>query len=111
MAEQFRVLGQLAPAATTMSDLYTVASPVTGVTSSTLSVCNTASTSTVFRVAVRPAGVALALQHYLYYDAAIGGNVSVQITIGITLAPTDVVSVYSGNGLVAFHLYGVEVSS
>lgn len=110
MSEQFRILGQAAPAATTMADLYTVVSPVTGTVSSTLSVCNTSTSSTFFRIAVRPAGAALALVHYLYFDAALGGNVTLAITIGITLAPTDVVSVYSDNGLVTFHLYGTEVT-
>lgn len=109
MAESFRVLGQARPAAWTMGDLYTVPAG-TQTVSSTLSICNTDTTQTTFRVTVRPAGAVEAPQHFLYHDAAIGGSVTVAVTIGITLAATDVVSVLSANGLVVFHLYGTEVT-
>lgn len=110
MAERFLVLGQAAPVAVTLTDLYTVhAYDVLGTASSTLSVCNTTAAQRRFRVAVRPKGEVLALKHYLYYDAVIGANVSVQITIGMTLGPTDVVSVYADDAGLAFTLFGTEV--
>jgi hypothetical protein len=110
MAEAFKVLGQSNPAATTATTLYTVPGGIIGTVVTTLSVCNTGTTSTTFRIAVRPAGAALALQHYLMYDANIGGNVGVDLTLGVTLAPTDVITVYAGNTALAFSAFGTEVS-
>lgn len=102
-----KVLGQSNPAATTATTLYTVPSGKTAVIS-TLSVCNTAASAATFRVAVRPAGATLATVHYLAYDTTVGANDTTTITIGITLAATDVVTVYASTANLVFHAYGDE---
>lgn len=107
MAATYKVLGQSTPSATTNTDLYTVGAS-TQTAASTLTVCNRGSTSTTYRVAVRPAGAAIANQHYLVYDATVPANQSVNLTIGMTLATTDVVTVYVGAAQVSFSLFGVE---
>lgn len=107
MASTVKVLGQSNPSATTLTTLYTVPAATSTVCSS-LSVCNRSSTSTSFRVAIRPSGAAISNEHYLYYDVTIAGNDTFIATIGITLAATDVVSVYSTAATLSFHLYGQE---
>lgn len=102
-----KVLGQSNPAATTATTLYTVPSAKSAVIS-TLSVCNTAASAATFRVAVRPAGATLATVHYLAYDTTVGANDTTTITIGITLATTDVVTVYASTANLVFHAYGDE---
>lgn len=102
-----KVLGQSNPSATTATTLYTVPSGKTAVIS-TLSVCNTAASAATFRVAVRPAGASLATVHYLAYDTTVGANDTTTITIGITLAATDVVTVYASTANLVFHAYGDE---
>lgn len=109
MPQTHKVLGQSNPSATTLTTLYTVPSATSAVCS-TLNVCNTGATATTYRLAVRPAGAAVATQHYLVYDAAIPGNDSISLTLGVTLATTDVVSVYAGNTSLAFSLFGVELT-
>lgn len=109
MAEVYKVLGQSNPAATTATTLYTVPAATSAIVA-TIAICNLGSTQTTFRIAVRPAGAGLANQHYLFFDANIGGNVGVQMTIGITLATTDVITVYAGNTSLAFSAFGTEVS-
>jgi long-subunit fatty acid transport protein len=59
---------------------------------------------------VRPAGASIANQHYLVYDSAIPANDSITLTLGLSLAATDVVSVYAGNANLAFQLHGVEIT-
>jgi hypothetical protein len=108
-ADGLKVLGQLAPAATTDTTLYTVPAS-TKTTVSTLTVCNRAATATSFRVSVRPAGATLANQHYIYYDQAIDGNSTFASTIGMTLAATDVITVYAANANLSFTAFGVEVA-
>jgi hypothetical protein len=108
MATAYKVLGQSNPAATTNTTLYTVPSATSAVCS-TLSVANLG-VSTTFRVAVRPAGATLANQHYIVYDSAINAGSAVYLTLGVSLATTDVVTVYAGTADVAFGLFGSEVS-
>lgn len=108
MAVTYKVLGQSEPAAATLTTLYTVPGATSAVVSS-LTVCNLLTTTQTFRVAVRPAGAAIDNKHYLHYDVQIPGNDTFVLTIGITLATTDVVSVYSTNAnALAFSLFGVE---
>lgn len=108
MATTYKVLGQSAPAATTATTLYTVPA-ATETVLSTLSVCNRSTTGT-FRVAVRPAGATLANQHYLVYDASVGANDTLFLTIGVTLAATDIVTVYASTADFSFSAFGSETA-
>jgi glucose-6-phosphate dehydrogenase assembly protein OpcA len=109
MPAAYKVLGQSNPSATTATTLYTVPSSTSSIVS-TLSVANIGSTATTFRVAVRPAGATLANQHYLAYDVSIPANDTTILTLGLSLATTDVVTVYAGNANVAFSLFGTEIT-
>jgi len=102
------VLGQSNPAAVTLTTLYTVPANTSAVCSTL--VVSTLGVSATFRVAVRPAGDAIANQHYLAYDISLNQYDSITLTLGITLAATDVVSVYASNATVAFNLFGSEIS-
>ena len=102
-----KVLGQVNPSATTATTLYTVPSAKSAVISS-LTICNQASTAATFRVAVRPAGATLAAVHYVAYDVTVGAADTTALTLGITLATTDVVTVYASTANISFHAYGDE---
>lgn len=108
MATAYKVLGQSSPAATTNTTLYTVPSATSAVVS-TLSICNRG-VSTTFRVAVRPSGATLANQHYIVYDNYVNAGDTIFLTLGITLATTDVVTVYAGTADTSFSLFGSEIS-
>ena len=108
MASIYKVLGQVAPAATTLTSLYTVPA-LTSAVCSTLSICNRG-VSTQIRVAVRPAGAAIDNKHYIAYDVPVNQYESVFLTLGVTLATTDIVSVYAGTADISFGLFGTEVS-
>ena|ERR1035437_10054132 len=108
MATTYKTLGQLVPSATTLSTLYTVPGSTSTVVS-TLSVCNQGASTTV-RVAVRPAAAAIDPKHYIVYEVSVNQYDTLFLTLGITLATTDVVSVYAGTANVSFGLFGSEVS-
>jgi hypothetical protein len=111
MAVAYKVLGQRDPAATTLEDAYTV--PGGGVLSaivSSITVCNRDAAATSYRIAVRPAGAAIATKHYIAYDAEILGNEFYVITLGLTIATTDVVSVYASLATLSFNVFGQENS-
>lgn len=108
MANTYKVLGQSAPAATTATTLYTVPSATSSVCS-TLSICNRGA-STTYRVAIRPAGATLENKHYIVYDNYVNQYDSVLLTLGVTLAATDVVTVYAGSADLSFSLFGTEIA-
>ena len=109
MAQTHKVLGQVNPSAASLTTLYTVPGSTQSICS-TLSICNQASTAATYRVAVRPAGASIATSQYVIYDNAIAGNDSVFLTLGISLAATDIVSVYGATNTLAFSLFGVEIT-
>lgn len=109
MATTYKVLGQVAPSATTATTLDTVPSATQCVVS-TIAVCNRGGTSATYRIAIRPAGATLANEHYIAYDTAITANNSTFITVGLTLAATDVITVYASNTNLSFSAFGSEIS-
>jgi glucose-6-phosphate dehydrogenase assembly protein OpcA len=108
MATTYKVLGQSAPSATTNTTLYTVPAATSTVVS-TITVCNRAATAATYRIAVRPAGAAIANQHYLAYDIALAANDTTALTIGVSLATTDVVTVYASSANLTFNIFGSEI--
>lgn len=109
MPATYKVLGQANPAAATLTTLYTVPTATSAVCS-TIAICNQSNTIATYRLAVRPAGAAAAAQHYVAYDATVGSNDAVLLTLGITLAATDVVSVYASTANVSVSLFGSELT-
>jgi hypothetical protein len=109
MAIAYKVLGQSNPSATTATTLYTVPAATSTVVS-TITICNQNTSSDTYRIAIRPAGATLAAQHYIAYNGAIPAYDTISLTIGITLATTDVVTVYAGTSTLSFSLFGSEIS-
>jgi hypothetical protein len=109
MATTYKVLGQVVPSAATATTLYTVPSATQAVVS-TLAICNQSATTITYRVAIRPAGATLASQHYLAFDSALTSNDTIFLTIGIALAATDVVTVYTSGTAQSFSLFGSEIT-
>jgi len=109
MATVYKVLAQSNPSATTATTLYTVPSSTSAVVS-TITVCNQAASAGTYRIAVRPAGATLAAQHYVAYDVAIAANDTTALTLGVTLATTDVVTVYASSATMSFAAFGSELS-
>lgn len=107
MATTYKVLGQVQPSANTLTTLYTVPAASSAVVS-TLVVSNLGPTSTTYRIAIRPGGAAIDNKHYIAYDISVPTLDSLSLTLGITLATTDVVSVESFSGLAVFNLFGSE---
>ena len=109
MATNYKVLGQVAPLATTATAIYTVPSATETVVSSVV-VCNRAGTSATFRLSVRPNGATLANEHYMVYDANVDANDTLILTVGVTMDANDVIEGYASSGDLTFHVYGSEIT-
>ena len=109
MATTYKVLGQIAPSATTATTLYTVPA-ATATVVSTITVCNQNSSAITYRISVRPAGAAQTTAMYFAYDVSLPANATDTLTLGLTLATTDVITVYASTTAVAFNAYGSEIA-
>lgn len=107
MANTYKVLGQLNPAATTLSTLYTVPSGNSAVIS-TMSICNQGNTTT-YRVAISPNGAAIDPKHYIVYDTYVNSNDTVFLTLGLSMGAADLIRVYAGTANLSFNVFGSEL--
>lgn len=105
MAATYKVLGQSAPSATTATTLFTAGSATI---ISTLNAANLGATQDTIRIAVRPAGATLANQHYIAYGVPLAAGAVFSLQGGITLANTDVVTVYTTTGNTVFSAFGSD---
>lgn len=110
MPTTYKVLGQSAPSATTNTDIYTVPANTQTVVS-TIVVANRASTVATYRIAIRLNGATLANQHYIAYDVAVGGGDSTTLTLGLTLDPAEVITVYASTANLSFNVFGAEITA
>ena len=110
MATTYKVLGQVAPAANTANTVYTVPAATSTVVS-TIMVCNPDSSTRSFNIAVVPSGQTLAQKNYIAYATPIALTDSISLTMGITLAANDSISVYANNTAnMSFSVFGSEIS-
>jgi hypothetical protein len=109
MATIYKVLGQINPTANTATTVHTVPAS-TNTVISTVTVCNQAVTAASFSLAVRPAGEALAAKHYVSFNTSIPANDSIGLTLGITMAATDVLTANANTSTISFNAFGTEIS-
>lgn len=105
----YKILGQVAPSATTETDLYTVPAS-TQTIASTLMVANRSTSDATFRLSISADGAATATKDYIAYDVTCPGNGLYALTIGITLDATDKIRVYASNANLSFNLFGSEIA-
>lgn len=106
----YKILGQAAPANTSNADLITVGAGKQQIVSSLL-IANSTTASATFRVFARIAGATAAVSNAIYYDVNLAANSSAALTVGITLAATDVLTIRSSvaNAL-TFTAFGTELA-
>ena len=110
MAVAYKVLGQVQPAANTLTAGYTVPSSTEAVISSIM-VSNLGPTATTYRIAIRKdaAEVVSGDEKFIAYDLTIPALDTLIMTVGLTLNAADVLSVESYSGLVNFNIFGSEI--
>jgi hypothetical protein len=109
LAATYKVLGQVKPSANTLTTAYTVPAASSAVIS-TIVVTNAGPTPTTYRIAVRTGGAAISQEDYIAYDISVPALDAIALTLGITIAATDVLSVESSSGLVNFNIFGSEIA-
>tara|TARA_B100000212_G_scaffold116666_1_gene87021 strand:+ start:8485 stop:8820 length:336 start_codon:yes stop_codon:yes gene_type:complete len=109
MSDTLKILGQIAPNATTETDLYTVPASVQ-TTVSSIVIANRDSGAATYRLSVSATGSATSNKDFLIYDKALSGNTTDTIVIGITLNETDKIRAYASTANLSFNAFGCETS-
>jgi len=109
VASVYKVLAQSNPSANTLTTAYTVPADRSTVVSSAV-ITNFGPSPASYRIAIRPAGAAITQPMYIAYEVTVPALDAISLTLGLTLATTDVISVYSSSGLVNFNIFGSEIS-
>lgn len=102
-----KVLGQVAPNATTETNLYAASSSAVG---GNLIACNRSNVAVFYRVSVSVGAGATATKDYLIYDSLLPGNESLCLLSGLTVSSGDDVRVYVDTANASFSLMGEEIS-
>jgi hypothetical protein len=110
MPTNYKVLGQAAPANTNNADIYTAPSGTQAVVS-TIAIANTGLVGASARMYVRVGGATASAANAIFFDVPVPSNSTNALTLGITLGPSDVLTVRSSiaNAL-TFHAFGIEIS-
>lgn len=109
MAESYKILAQSSPLATTSTDVYTVPA-ATSTVISTVTICNRGTSTIKFRMSVAIAGAVLANTQYTHYDVSVPANDTLALVMGITLAATDVIRIYTDLATISVNVFGGEIT-
>jgi len=107
MASDYKVLGQVAPAATTVT-LYTVPSGESAVVTNII-VANRHSSTSSYRIAVRPSSATTSVEHFIAYDIDAPGLGTTALTLGLTLQAGYLIEVTSSSSNLSFSAFGTEI--
>jgi hypothetical protein len=109
MATTYKVLGQLNPAANTLSNVYTVPAATQAVIS-TITVCNQTATNASYSIAVANNGAADNASHYIIRGGVVPAADSIGITLGLTLDASDQIRANTNSANISFNIFGSEIA-
>ena len=93
-------------------NLYNTTASTTAVLS-TIAVTNTASTSGTYRVSIVPSSASSSnpsASNWLVYDAAVAGNDTILLTLGVTIGNSQFIRVSSSANTITFTGFVSEIS-
>jgi hypothetical protein len=111
MAQTYKVLGQIAPSAATLTDLYVVPASTDVVISSLIIANRSTSVSATYSIAISPNGETIATKHYIAFNVTLDPAESAILTLGLTLDSSDKVIVLASTANLSFSAFGTEISN
>ncbi len=110
MSFGYKILGQAAPANTSIANAYTVPAGKQAILSS-IAIANVSGSAAVYEIYIRLNGAAASVANALVFDASQAANSTTLIQGGITLSAGDIVSVQTATAnAITFHVFGTEVT-
>jgi hypothetical protein len=115
MPNSYKILGQIAPTANTLTNAYSTSS-VSAVLNS-IYICNQDTANANVDIIVRPTGVALANQHYILRQQLLGQADTIILNLNITMNSSTIIAANvagrSGETKTpncSISIFGVEIS-
>ena len=109
MAQTYEILGQLAPSANTLTNVF-----VTGASSSaivgTITLHNFSDANASYSLVVRPINEALANKHFIIRGGILPAREMISITGAVTMNANAILAANTSGGSVSFNAYGVEIT-
>jgi hypothetical protein len=108
----YRVLGQVNPAASANTILYTVTSGASAILSSIM-IANQQANGSMYYIAVVPSGQNQqypASKNFISYSSPVPANDTISLVTGITMGSNDSIIVTANNANVSFSVFGTEIS-
>lgn len=109
MAQTYEILGQLAPSANTLTNVF-----VTGASSSaivgTITIHNFSDANASYSLVVRPINETLANKHFIIRGGILPAREMISITGAVTMNANAILAANTNGGSVSFNAYGVEIT-
>ena len=109
MAQTYEILGQLAPSANTLTNVF-----VTGASSSaivgTITLHNFSDANASYSLVVRPINETLANKHFIIRGGILPAREMISITGAVTMNANAILAANTSGGSVSFNAYGVEIT-
>ena len=109
MAQSYEILGQLAPSANTLTNVF-----VTGASSSaivgTITLHNFSDANASYSLVVRTINEALANKHFIIRGGILPAREMISITGAVTMNANAILAANTNGGSVSFNAYGVEIT-
>ena len=109
MAQAYEILGQLAPSANTLTNVF-----VTGASSSaivgTITLHNFSDANASYSLVVRPINEVLATKHFIIRGGILPAREMISITGAVTMNANAILAANTNGGSVSFNAYGVEIT-
>tara|TARA_Y100000114_G_C11605166_1_gene252400 strand:+ start:134 stop:463 length:330 start_codon:yes stop_codon:yes gene_type:complete len=109
MANEYKILGQVADASANDVELYLVPASTSAIVSS-ITVCNREAATNTFRISTKTDNSSVANTDYIAYDTSIAANDTVTLTLGITLQAGAEISVGASDANVTFQAFGTQIT-
>lgn len=109
MPTVYRILGQVAPTASSTSVVYTVPSGSAAVVS-TIAITNRQASVGTYSIWLSRAGAANAASNQFAASTAISPNDTIALTLGVSMSATDLIRVEPSSACITFHVLGAEIS-
>lgn len=93
----------------TYTTLYSTGASTTAVIS-TIAICNTASVSATYRIGIMGSAGTPAAENWMVFNAAVAGNDTIFLTVGVALDNDKFIRVSSSANTVTFSGYVSEIS-
>jgi hypothetical protein len=108
MPTAYKILGQITPAANTLTNVYSTGSSSAIV--GTITIHNFSDTNTSYSLVVRPTTTTLNTQHFIIRGGVLPAREQITITGAVTMNANTILAANTGGSLTSFNAYGVEIT-